>query len=158
MTQYDCIIAGSGPAGLAVAFELITARPDIKILLIEKEKVSSGGLRNDCKMNFTWPIGFPSEYWTQKDSSAYLKRVEAFLTPEIMPQKNLTTYQKRASRIGVELLMIRQSHLGTDGGLALIKNLLARLVAAGIEISGRRTYFDRQQNKNCSYIPQRSNL
>ena len=52
-----------------------------------------------------------------------------------MPQKNLVTYQKRAARIGVDLLMIRQSHLGTDGGLRLIKELLARLADAGVEIS-----------------------
>lgn len=135
MQTYDCVIVGSGPAGLGAAFELLAIKPDIKILLLEQEKVSSGGLRNDCKMNFTWPIGFPVQYWDSEVSSRYLARVEEFLEPEILPQKNLSTYQRRASRIGVELLMIRQSHLGTDGGLKLIKELLARLAAAGVEIS-----------------------
>jgi len=134
MTIYDIIIVGSGPAGLGAAFELLSVKPDAKILLLEREKVSSGGLRNDCKMNFTWPIGFPSEYWERDNSSRYLARVEEFLKPEILPQKNLTTYQKRATRIGVELLMIRQSHLGTDGGLRLIRELLAQLSAAGVEV------------------------
>ncbi|HKL85007.1 MAG TPA: FAD-dependent oxidoreductase [Treponemataceae bacterium] len=135
MSTYDCVIIGSGPAGLAAAFTLLNSKPDIKILLLEKEKVSSGGLRNDCKMNFTWPIGFPTEYWDATKSAQYLERVEQFLTPDIMPQRNLSTYQKRASRIGVELLLIRQSHLGTDGGLLLIKELLSRLKNAGVEIS-----------------------
>jgi uncharacterized FAD-dependent dehydrogenase len=135
MQQYDCIIVGSGPAGLAAAFELLAAKPEARILLLEREKVSSGGLRNDCKMNFSYPIGFPTEYWDRDLASGYLDRVEQFLKPEILPQKNLSTYQRRASRIGVELLLIRQSHLGTDGGLRLIKELIARLSAAGVEVS-----------------------
>lgn len=135
MQTYDCVIVGSGPAGLGAAFELLSARPSARILLLERETVSSGGLRNDCKMNFTWPIGFPVEYWEKDRSASYLDRVERFLEPEILAQKNLSTYEKRASRIGVELLMIRQSHLGTDGGLKLIKSLLARLEASGVEVS-----------------------
>lgn len=134
MQSYDCVIAGSGPAGLAAAFELLSAKPGARILLLERERVSSGGLRNDCKMNFTYPIGFPVEYWDPDTAGRYLERVENFLTPDILPQKNLVTYQKRASRIGVELLMIRQSHLGTDGGLKLIKTLIARLESAGVEV------------------------
>lgn len=135
MQTYDCVIVGSGPAGLGAAFELLSARSDARILLLERETVSSGGLRNDCKMNFTWPIGFPVEYWEKERSASYLDRVERFLEPEILAQKNLSTYERRASRIGVELLMIRQSHLGTDGGLKLIKTLLGRLSAAGVEVS-----------------------
>ncbi len=134
MHTYDCVIVGSGPAGLAAAFELVTLKPDARILLLEREKTSSGGLRNDCKMNFTYPIGFPTEYWDPETASSYLARAETFLSPEILPQKNLDTYQKRAARIGVDLLMIRQSHLGTDGGLKLIKELIARLGAAGVEV------------------------
>ncbi|MBN2812369.1 FAD-dependent oxidoreductase [Treponema zuelzerae] len=155
MIHYDCIIAGSGPAGLAAAFELLSVKQDMKILLIEKEKVSSGGLRNDCKMNFTWPIGFPVEYWNREDSSRYIERVEQFLQPDIMPQKNLSTYQKRASRIGVELLMIRQSHLGTDGGLALIKTLLARLAAAGVEISLEEELISIDKNTKTAHTSKR---
>jgi len=134
MQNYDCVIVGSGPAGLGAAFEILSAKRDARILLLERETVSSGGLRNDCKMNFTWPIGFPVEYWERDHSAGYLDRVEQFLKPEILPQKNLSTYQKRASRIGVELLLIRQSHLGTDGGLKLIKKLLSELSNAGVEV------------------------
>ncbi len=140
MNTYDCVIVGSGPAALAAAFELLSVKPEHRILLLEREKVSSGGLRNDCKMNFTYPIGFPTEYWEPVSAERYLERVEDFLQPEILPQQNLSTYQKRASRIGVELLMIRQAHLGTDGGLRLIKELMARLAGLGVEIALEETF------------------
>lgn len=135
MQHFDCVIVGSGPAGLASAFGVLESRPQAKILLLERSRISSGGLRNDCKMNFTWPIGFPSEYWTREIAAGYLFRTEDFLQPAIMAQTNLSMYQKRAERIGVELLMVRQSHLGTDGGLKLIKELIKRLQTAGVEVS-----------------------
>ncbi len=148
MQSYDCIIVGSGPAGLGAAFELLAQKPDARILLLEREKVSSGGLRNDCKMNFTFPIGFPDEYWNKENSAGYLERVEKFLNPDILPQKNLSIYQKRAARIGAELLLIRQSHLGTDGGLKLIKQLVAALSDAGVEVCLEETFLSLdQQNK-----------
>jgi uncharacterized FAD-dependent dehydrogenase len=86
-------------------------------------------------MNFSWPIGFPDCCWTKKQAEAYLERVEAFLEPSIMEKRNLSIYAKRAEKIGVSLLEIRQSHLGTDGGLELIKRLVARLSSLGAEIS-----------------------
>ncbi len=155
MQVYDCVIVGSGPAGLGAAFELIQAKPGVRLLLLEREQVSSGGLRNDCKMNFTWPIGFPLEYWNADISARYLARVEQFLEPNILPQKNLTTYQKRASRIGVELLMIRQSHLGTDGGLRLIKDLLARLERHGVEISTEEAFVSVDREKKIARTDRR---
>jgi hypothetical protein len=135
MDHYDIVIIGSGPGGLGAAFELLERRPDFSILLLDKNEYSSGGLRNDCKMNFSWPIGFPDCCWARKQAEAYLERVEAFLEPSIMEKRNLSIYAKRAEKIGVSLLEIRQSHLGTDGGLELIKRLVARLSSLGAEIS-----------------------
>ncbi|RKX93022.1 MAG: pyridine nucleotide-disulfide oxidoreductase [Spirochaetes bacterium] len=135
MEQYDCIITGSGPAGLGAAFYLVEKNPGLKILILERGKTSSGGLRNDCKMNFTYPIGFPAENWDSKEAEYYLKMVIEKLKPEILEKKNLETYQRRSARLGVDLINIRQTHLGTDGGLLLIKKLTAELEGLGVEIS-----------------------
>ncbi|MDP3178204.1 MAG: pyridine nucleotide-disulfide oxidoreductase, partial [Spirochaetaceae bacterium] len=134
METYDVVIVGSGPAGLGAAFGLLERRPGLSLLMLDKNEFSSGGLRNDCKMNFTWPIGFPESAWTEEEAEAYLPRVEAFLKPAIMGKRNLSVYAKRAEKIGVRLLEIRQAHLGTDGGLELIKDLVARLRTAGASI------------------------
>ena len=135
MNKYDILIVGTGPAGLGAAFGLLERKPDLSILVIDKNEVSSGGLRNDCKMNFSWPIGFPEVCWDAGTAEHYLKRVEEFLLPAIMDKKNVGVYFHRAEKLGVKLLEIRQSHLGTDGGLELIKTLIARLRTAGVEIS-----------------------
>lgn len=135
MDRYDVVIVGSGPAGMGAAFTLRERRPDLKILILDREKVSTGGMRNDCKMNFTYPIGFPVEYWTEEAAEHYLKQVIDFLKPSFLEKQNIDIYQKRAERLGCSLLEIRQTHLGTDGGLKLITELLARLEALGIDLA-----------------------
>lgn len=134
-TTYDVVIIGSGPAGLGAAFELLERAPRTKLLMLDKNEFSSGGLRNDCKMNFSWPIGFPEDCWDSGTAGAYLDRVEKFLKPDILEKRNLERYSKRAEKIGVSLLAIRQAHLGTDGGLELIKRLVSRLKEMGADIS-----------------------
>ena len=134
-TLYDCIIIGTGPAGLGAAFHLLKYKPGIKILLIDKESASTGGLRNDCKMNFTYPIGFPHEYWDEEAVNEYLKEVKAYLKPKIMSKMNIQTYMNRAEKLGVKLINIEQAHLGTDRGRELIKKLITQIKQKGAEIS-----------------------
>ena len=135
MERFDVAIIGSGPAGLGAAFEILARRPGASLLLLEKNQYSSGGLRNDCKMNFTWPIGFPEHCWTESAAVSYLGRVEAFLRPAIMEKRNIGVYARRAEKLGARLLEIRQAHLGTDGGLELIKRLVAELARIGASVS-----------------------
>ncbi|MCX7023303.1 MAG: pyridine nucleotide-disulfide oxidoreductase [Spirochaetes bacterium] len=135
MDRTDVLIVGTGPAGLAAAFEISSRAPRLTVAMIDREKFSTGGLRNDCKMNFTYPIGFPVDVWTEDLAKAYLARTEEFLKPPIMDRKNVSVYARRAEKIGVRLLEIRQAHLGTDGGLALIKDLTAELMRRGVAIS-----------------------
>lgn len=131
MEHYDVAIIGTGPAGLGAAFSLLEARPGLRLALVDRNQYSSGGLRNDCKMNFSWPVGFPEDDWDRAGTERYLERVEAFLAPAIMGRYDVDVYSRRAERLGCRLLEIRQAHLGTDGGLELIKRLVADLERRG---------------------------
>lgn len=139
MEKYDCIIIGTGPAGLGAAFYLVKKQPDLNILILDSGKTSSGGLRNDCKMNFTYPIGFPTDNWKKEDADHYLEMVIEKLKPAILDKNNLRIYQKRAAKLGVDLINIKQTHLGTDGGLLLIKKLIAELQELGVIIALEET-------------------
>ena len=135
MDKYDAVIVGTGPAGMGAAFALLDGMPGISILMIDKAPVSTGGMINDCKMNFTYPIGFPYEYWSEDTANRYLEMVKAFLKPDILPKSNIGTYQSRAEKLGCSLLEIQQTHLGTDGGLRLIQKLMKELQDRGVDIS-----------------------
>jgi len=132
---YDCLIVGTGPAGLGAAFSLSEQRPELKLLLIDQEEMCTGGLRNDCKLNFTYPTGFPLEYWDRALANRMIEIVSSHLDTPILPSRNLDVYKRRSERLGVELLEIRQSHLGTDGGILLIERLMERLREKGIGVS-----------------------
>jgi hypothetical protein len=135
MEHYDIAITGSGPAGLGAAFTLLDKHPTASIIIFERNEFSSGGLRNDCKMNFSWPVGFPEGVWSAPEATARLAAVETFLAPAIMEKRDVALYGHRAEKLGVRLVDIRQAHLGTDGGLALIKRLMAELRSRGVAVA-----------------------
>jgi len=130
--DYDIIIVGTGPAGLGAAFHLSETAPDLSILLLDREKVCSGGLLNDCKQNYTFPIGFVAENWTREDAEKLLPEVEKHFQPIIKEKKNLDVYHRRAERIGVTLLDIRQAHVGSDRSRELIRRLMSELEKRGV--------------------------
>lgn len=131
-TDYDIIIVGTGPAGLGAAFTLSEHAPRLSILMIDREKVCSGGLLNDCKQNYTYPIGFAVDNWTSDEAERLLPLVEKCLQPTIKGIHNLSVYQRRAERIGVTLLDVRQAHVGTDRSQDLIRRLRSELETRGV--------------------------
>jgi len=149
MDTYDCVIVGTGPAGLGAAFHLNDRKPGARILVLDKSKVSTGGLRNDCKMNFTFPVGFPEETWPRDTAQHYLALVREYLAAPFIATNNLEMYQKRAERLGVRLLSVRQCHLGTDGGLQLIRSLMSELERRGIHVSLGETAVDVDPERRC---------
>jgi len=128
----DIIIVGTGPAGLGAAFHLTEQAPSLSVLMIDREKICSGGLLNDCKQNYTYPIGFVVENWTKEEAERLLPEVERHLKPVFKEKKNLEIYRRRAERIGVTLLDVRQAHVGTDRSRTLIRRLLAELERRGV--------------------------
>lgn len=128
--MYDVVIIGSGPAGLGAAFYL-SEHSNKSILLLDKSKISSGGLRNDCKQNYQYPIGFPVELWREhtKISTELLKIVEDHLKPFIIPlaADKISIYKQRANKLNTDLIEIRQAHVGTDKSAALISDLISQL-------------------------------
>ncbi len=132
--KYDVVIIGSGPAGLGAAFQLIGQNNSLKILILDKERICSGGLLNDCKQNYTYPIGFTEEYWTENEAEKMLKIAEHHLKPNFLSKTDLEKYQKRAEKVSSKLVNIKQSHVGTDKSKFLIDGLLDILRSKGIEI------------------------
>lgn len=130
--DYDIIIIGTGPAGLGAAFHLTEHSPSLSILMIDREKICSGGLLNDCKQNYTYPVGFAVESWSNEEAERLLPLVEKLLRPAIKEKENLEIYRRRAERLGATLLDVRQAHVGTDRSRALIQRLLDELTRRGV--------------------------
>jgi len=133
-SNYDVVIVGTGPAGLGAAFHLTEAAPSLSVVMVDQEKVCSGGLLNDCKQNYTFPVGFSAEHWSRDEAERLLPEVERHLRPVIKEKQNLGIYQRRAERIGVALLDIRQAHVGTDRSRELIQRLLSELEKRGVNL------------------------
>lgn len=142
LKMYDLCVIGSGPTMFGCVFKLLAEKPDSKILVIEKNAISSGGLRNDCKMNFNYRVGFPTEFWNKDNAEKYLAEVRQFLVPKIEEKKNLEHYECIAKRLGIEMIEVEQSHLGTDGGKLLIEDLTKRLQNLGVEFKFNETFKD----------------
>jgi len=131
-SAYDVIIVGTGPAGLGAAFHLTALAPSLSILMVDREKICSGGLLHDCKQNYTYPIGFATESWSREEAERLLPLVEKHLQPTFKEKQRLEVYQRRAERLGVALLDVRQAHVGTDRSVTLIRRLLSELEERGV--------------------------
>ena len=145
--RYDVVIVGSGPGGLGAAYHL-AENSDKKILLIDRARISSGGLRNDCKQNYTFPIGFQEDLWEESDAVRLLEVVAGHLKPDIQKKENIEKYQRRAGKLDVRLVDIRQAHVGTDRAGALIGRLMDGLRNLGVHIllETAATAIDREGN------------
>ena len=131
---YDIIIIGSGPAGLGTAFQILKNRHDLSIAIIDKASICSGGLLNDCKQNYTYPICFSEEYWNINEATELLTEVQKYLNPKLLNIINIDIYKKRAEKIGCNLINVKQAHIGTDRSKILIENLFNQLKKKGVDI------------------------
>ena len=140
--DYDVIIVGTGPTALGAAFHLVEHSPALSILLVDRDKICSGGLLNDCKQNYTFPIGFDVENWSCEEGERLLPQVEKWLQPVIKEKQNIEVYRHRAERLGTILLDVRQAHVGTDRSLKLIQRLRDALSRSGVRFLLEREVTD----------------
>jgi uncharacterized FAD-dependent dehydrogenase len=110
--------------------------------MVDREKICSGGLLNDCKQNYTFPIGFAVENWSREEAERLLPQVEKWLQPVIKEKQNIDVYRRRAERLGTSLLDVRQAHVGTDRSLRLIQYLRDELSRRGVQFLLEREVTD----------------
>ena len=72
-----------------------------------------------------------AENWTRAEAERLLPLVEKWLQPSIMEKQNPEVYRRRAERLGVALLDVRQAHVGTVRSWALILRLMDGLRCRG---------------------------
>ncbi|MDD2853322.1 MAG: pyridine nucleotide-disulfide oxidoreductase, partial [Desulfuromonadaceae bacterium] len=116
--------------------------PSLSILMIDREKICSGGLLNDCKQNYSFPIGFDTENWSKDEAERLLPLVEKWLQPVIKEKQNIEIYRRRAERLGTTLLDVRQAHVGTDRSRVLIQRLRDELTRRGVQFMLEREVTD----------------
>ncbi|MDP2860483.1 MAG: FAD-dependent oxidoreductase [bacterium] len=133
--HYDCLIVGAGPAGLFAAYTLVE-KGFKKVAVIDKGKsvkerkpentmygVGGAGLFSDGKLNLT-PKRFKTdltEFLPLSEAEKLIEKIEAVLTdfganepsyPE--DYKKAGEFRRNAKRLGLDLLVFREKHLGSD--------------------------------------------
>ena len=156
--KYDVVIVGAGPAGLFCAYELITARKDLKILLLDKgmfakkrvcpmnkNKVpcqncnpcgilagyGGAGTFSDGKLNFIPRLGKCDFNKFKMDAEVYPSNMDEAI--EI---------RKKVAIAGAKLLLIKQKHLGSDHLPDYIDGICKYLEEHGVELVERADVVD----------------
>lgn len=150
------VIVGAGPAGLFAAYEL--QRLGLKkILLIDKGKdvahrlpkevlwgVGGAGLFSDGKLNFTPRLGKTDliEFLELRKAEKLIMELEKIfrkfgMDGETYPSdmKAALKYRMAARKLGIDLQIIRQKHLGSDHLPNYIKKIEDYLRTVGVEIA-----------------------
>ncbi len=181
--NYDVIIIGAGPAGIFSAIELV--KQGIKdILMIDKGKsvkerlptetlfgVGGAGLFSDGKLNFTPILGKTNltEFVPLGEANKIILDIEKIFQDFGVKEKTYPTdikkakeYQRIAKKVGVELYLVKQKHLGSDrlrkhvakmedflrnkGVTFLLENSVEKILAkkgkvVGVKLSSGKTIF-----------------
>lgn len=144
MNTYHVIIVGAGPAGIFAALELLTAKKNLKILLLEKgedlpdrkpndifQGWGGAGTFSDGKLNLSASVGgFLTDYIGEDKLESLIDYVDKIFLKYGAPQELHGTNEEEVKRLeeisarnGLRLLPFKIRHLGTDRCFSLLKNL-----------------------------------
>src|SRR3989338_7309182 len=144
MNTYDVIIVGAGPAGIFAALELISAKKNLKILLLEKggdlsdrkpndifQGWGGAGTFSDGKLNLSTAVGgFLTDYIGEDKLESLIEYVDKIFLKYGAPDELHGTDEEKIKRLeeisarnALKLLPFKIRHLGTDRCFSLLKNL-----------------------------------
>ncbi|MFQ5586567.1 MAG: NAD(P)/FAD-dependent oxidoreductase [Thermodesulfobacteriota bacterium] len=153
--RYDCIIVGTGPAGIFAALELKRIKGDARVLLIEKgpdisERDSKdifhgwggAGTFSDGKLNLSGEVGgYLDEYIGEEELEKLIRYIDDIYVRYGAPAElhgvdkaEVRRLEEAAAGNGLRLVSFRIRHLGTDRCLSLLKNLRSEMEGA-VDIS-----------------------
>lgn len=155
MKSYEVVIVGAGPAGLFAALELYE-KGISKIALVEKGPpierrkrnqvlfgVGGAGLYSDGKLILSPSYGKTNilEFVSQKEGKEIVEKIEATFREVGVKEKayphdikQALSLKNRCQRHGINMLLVRQLHLGSDRGVVYIKALAQKLRKMGVDI------------------------
>jgi len=144
MNTYHVIIVGAGPAGIFAALELISARKNLRILLLEKgedlpdrkpndifQGWGGAGTFSDGKLNLSTGVGgFLNEYIGEGELESLIEYVDKIFLKYGAPaelhgtdEEKIKRLEEVSARNGLKLVPFKIRHLGTDRCFSLLKNL-----------------------------------
>ncbi|MBI3399411.1 MAG: NAD(P)/FAD-dependent oxidoreductase [Deltaproteobacteria bacterium] len=144
MNTYNVIIVGAGPAGIFAALELLAAKKNLKILLLEKgddlpdrkpydifQGWGGAGTFSDGKLNLSTAVGgFLTDYIGEDALESLIDYVDKIFIKYGAPaelhgtdEEEIKRLEEVSARNGLKLVPFKIRHLGTDRCFSLLKNI-----------------------------------
>jgi len=154
-SSYQIVIVGAGPAGLFAAWELMThGVPGVVVLEkgpeVEKRGrrqvmfgVGGAGLYSDGKLILSPSYGKTNilEFVSSDEGEKIIQKIEAVFRGVGVKEKAYPHDMEKAlalktecQRHGIDMLLVRQLHLGSDRGATYIGNIVKKLQQGGVKI------------------------
>ena len=166
--RYHVAIVGAGPAGLFAAWELVS-KGIKKIIIIEKGKtikkrqrnevlfgVGGAGLYSDGKLLLSPTYGKTdiTQFVSLSQGKKIIDQIETIFRKIGVKEKTYPKNQKKAEelkvkchKVGIDILLTKQLHLGSDKLPGYITSLVKRLIQKGVKIITEKEVVGFEKNK-----------